>query len=99
MVGWAIFAQAAVEVTQGQPKAYASSMQARRQFCADCGTGLFYVNADVMPGMVDIQSATLDQPDALPPQGHVQVAERIAWMAHAHELPAFDRYPPATRGP
>jgi hypothetical protein len=23
----------------------------------------------------------------------VQAAERIGWMEHAHELPAFERYP------
>ena len=25
---------------------------------------------------------------------HIQVAERIRWMERAHELPAFERYPP-----
>jgi hypothetical protein len=25
---------------------------------------------------------------------HIQTAERIHWMERAHELPAFERYPP-----
>ena len=70
------------------------SSDLRRHFCADCGTGLFYKNAVVLPGIVDIQSSTYDDPSALPARAHIQVAERISWMEKAHELPAFDRYPP-----
>jgi hypothetical protein len=85
---------AAVKVTQGSPKIYASSEHGRRHFCAHCGTGLFYTNADAIPGIIDVQSATYDAPEAIPVRAHVQVAERIAWMEGAHELPAFERYPP-----
>ncbi|MSO99299.1 MAG: hypothetical protein EXR11_13975 [Rhodospirillaceae bacterium] len=66
----------------------------RRHFCADCGTGLFFTNDVVLPGIIDIQSVTYDDPDAVPAQAHIQVAERIGWMEHAHELPTFERYPP-----
>jgi hypothetical protein len=93
MVGWTMFRADAVKVIKGAPKVYASSEHGRRHFCADCGTGLLYTNAETLPGIMDIQSATLDDPDAIPPRAHVQVAERIGWMARAHELPAFDRYP------
>jgi hypothetical protein len=48
----------------------------------------------MLPDIVDVQSATYDDPDAVPARGHVQVAERIRWMANAHELPMFDRFPP-----
>lgn len=64
-----------------------------RSFCPDCGTGLWFRNADFLPGLVDIQIATLDDPEALPPSCHIQTAERIGWMAKAHELPAFERFP------
>lgn len=43
---------------------------------------------------IDIRSATYDDPDAVPAQVHIQVADRIGWMKNVHELPAFDRYPP-----
>ena len=36
---------------------------------ANCGTGLFYANANVLPGIVDIQSATYDDPEAVPAHG------------------------------
>ena len=64
-----------------------------RSFCPDCGSGLFYRNAAVLPGLVDIQSSTLDQPEALPPTVQVQTAERLGWMKHILELPEFERYP------
>jgi hypothetical protein len=95
MVGWAMFPAAAVKTVRGQPKIYASSEHGRRHFCAECGTGLFYTNGNLLPGIINVQSATLDEPDALPARAHIQVAERIKWMERAHELPAFDRYPPA----
>lgn len=93
MVGWAMFPQEAVTVTKGSPKVYASSEHGRRQFCADCGTGLFYTNAENLPGIIDVQSATFDHPDDCPAQLQVQVAERLAWMKTAHALPEFERYP------
>jgi hypothetical protein len=94
MVGWTMYPKDAVKVTKGTPKVYASSANGRRHFCPKCGTGLFYENAEILPGIVDIQSATSDDPATVPPHAHIQVADRIAWMERAHELPAFDRYPP-----
>lgn len=93
MVSWAMFPEAALTVTQGQPKTINSSGTAMRSFCGDCGTGLFYRNAVVLPGIVDVQSATLDDPEALPPGVQIQTAERLRWTTHLHELPEFERYP------
>ena len=93
MVSWAMFPESALTLLQGQPKTINSSGSAMRSFCPDCGTGLFYRNAVILPGIVDVQSATLDDPDALPPGVQIQVAERLHWMQQAHELPAFERFP------
>ena len=93
MVAWAMFPEASLTMTKGNPKTINSSGTAMRSFCADCGTGLFYRNAEILPGIVDVQSATLDDPNALPPTKQIQTAERIAWMKHIHELPEFERYP------
>jgi hypothetical protein len=92
VVGWAIFAEAGVQIS-GETAIYASSENAWRHFCPQCGTGLFYTNAAIFPGMIDVQTATLDNPDLAPPQEQIQLAERIGWMEHAHSLPGFDRYP------
>ena len=63
MVGWTMYKESAIKVTKGAPKVYHSSESGRRHFCADCGTGLFYMNAQILPGIVDVQSATYDDPD------------------------------------
>lgn len=94
MVGWAAYGEDAVKITKGAPTTYKSSEHGRRQFCGACGTGLFYINAQALPGIVDIQSGTFDDPAALPAQIHIQTADRVAWMEDAHTLPAFERYPP-----
>lgn len=94
MVGWITYQQESVSVTKGAPKIYRSSEHGRRHFCPECGSGLFYFNADHLPGLIDIQSATCDDPSAIPAQAHIQVAERISWMEHAHTLPIYDRFPP-----
>ena len=93
MVGWTMYKADQVKVTTGTPKVYESSEHGRRHFCPDCGTGLFYTNAAVLPDVTDVQSATCDDPDAIPAQIHIQVADRIGWMTEAHTLPAFERYP------
>ena len=52
------------------------------------------VTEKMLPGIIDIQSGTYDDPNAVPPKAHIQVAERIGWMERAHELPTFERFPP-----
>ena len=89
---WAMAAADQVTI-MGEPVTYASSEHGRRLFCGACGTSLFYTNDVVFPGMIDVQSATLDDPDAIPLQAQIQTAERIGLMTHLGDLPAFERYP------
>ncbi len=91
-VAWAMAPTDQVTIT-GQTATYASSEHGRRHFCPGCGTSLFYTNDQVFPGLVDVQSATLDDPDAIPLQAQIQTADRIGWMAHLGDLPSFERYP------
>jgi hypothetical protein len=92
-VAWAMFPEEALTVSQGTPRTINSSGTAMRSFCADCGTGLFYRNQAVLPGIVDVQSATLDEPESLPPIAHIQTAERLAWVTRLGELPEYERFP------
>ena len=94
VVGWALVPMDQLKIT-GEVVSYASSENGRREFCPKCGTSLFYRNAVIFPKHVDVQSATLDNPDALPPMAQIQTAERLNWMASLHELPSFERYPSA----
>ena len=93
MVTWAAFAETALSLTKGVPKTINSSGTAMRSFCADCGSGLFYRNEALLPGIVDIQSSTLDNPNALPPTMQIQTAQRLAWMKDVNDLTQFERFP------
>lgn len=93
MVAWALVPMPLLTILSGTPKIYQSSQHAQRHFCGDCGTGLFYTNDDIFPGQIDVQSATLDNPDAIPVQGQIQTAERIGWMETLDTLPSFARFP------
>lgn len=92
VVGWAVFRKEQLEA-RGELVTYHSSADGRRQFCPVCGTSLFYLNDVIFPGLVDVQLATLDDPDALQPTEQIQTAERIGWMRELHALPAFERWP------
>ena len=92
-VGWSAYPAAGLTVTGGKPREYASSEHGRRQFCGDCGTGLFYYNDEVLPGLVDIQLTTFDDPENHEPQIHVQTGDELPWEAGLGELPRFERYP------
>jgi hypothetical protein len=92
-MAWAEFPEASLTALQGAPKTINSSGTAMRSFCGDCGTGLFYRNAAILPGIVEVQLATLDAADTLAPTLHIQTAEQLPWMGRLHELPAFERFP------
>jgi hypothetical protein len=92
MVAWGLVAKDQISI-QGETREYASSEHGRRHFCPACGTSLFYTSEEIFPGRIDVQIATLDDPDAIEPDMQIQVADRIGWMARAHELPQFERYP------
>ena len=93
MVGWIAFKSADFRVTQGEASVYHGSGASFRHFCGNCGTPVFFVNEEMLPGIVDVHSVTLDDPDAFPPQVQIQTAERRAWMDGVDQLPKFERYP------
>ncbi|MFC3096626.1 GFA family protein [Alteraurantiacibacter palmitatis] len=93
MVAWLAVKAEGLRVTQGEAASYVSPAGSLRRFCGNCGTPMFFENAQFLPGIVDVQSVTLDDPDAQAPQVHIQVAERRSWMADAASLPEFERFP------
>ena len=93
VVSFAAFKADDFRLMQGTPVDYNSSGSSIRSFCGACGSSLFYRNEEYLPGLIDFHTATLDDPSSLAPTAHIQVAERISWMATAHSLPEFERYP------
>ena len=92
MCGWLGYKADQVAII-GETVDYASSEHGRREFCPTCGTGMFYRNEVVLPGMIDIPSGTLDDPGAVPPSAHIMASERLAWMDGVNSLPEFRTYP------
>lgn len=92
MVGWIAWQDDQLTV-EGATTRYHSSQHGMREFCSACGTGLFYRNPETLPGIVDIQSGTLDDPESLPPGAQIMVKERLGWSTGLADLPAFNTYP------
>ncbi len=91
LVAWTLFACDAVTI-EGEPATYNSSVDVRRSFCSQCGTGLFYESERILPGKINVRTATLDQPDKVLPRAWVQMADAPDWLHHIDTLPKFDRY-------
>lgn len=92
MIVWAEFPESSVRVTKGTPKVFNSSGAAMRSFCPECGSGLFYRNAEVLPGVVEVQASTLEDPTALPPTFQIQTAEQQPWVPHLASIKAYERF-------
>jgi len=90
---WAGYPGDALVVERGETTVYNSSGGVQRHFCGECGTSLFYFNEPAMPGVVDILTATFDDPANHPPQLHVQMADALPWEAGLDTLPKFKRFP------
>ena len=93
MLAWLAMPAEGFTVTKGDPVRYTAPSGSMRAFCGTCGTPMFFINEAVLPGIVDIQSVTLDDPDSVAPQAQIQIAERRAWVEKLNGLPKFERFP------
>lgn len=66
-------------VMTGELTRYASSREVIRGFCGTCGTPISYTHTDA-PDLVELTSATLDEPDLLVPTRESWLSEKVAWM-------------------
>lgn len=69
-------------------KWYESSARARRGFCGDCGSSLFWEPVD-QPG-TGILAGSLDQPSGLRVIGHIFVGEKTDFTEIAGDAPQFE---------
>ena len=90
-LAWAIFAEEDVEIVAGALAVYASSPGVERGFCARCGTSLTYARAN-RPGLFDVTTASLDDPEAFPPDKEIWVEQRLSWQAANPARPQFARF-------
>jgi hypothetical protein len=94
VVAWATFPAASFSWISGQPGTYASSTEAKRSFCATCGSYLVFEGA-AFPGEISVNTATLDAPESFPPRKHIFAGTRIPWLHVADDLPTYTDYGPS----
>jgi hypothetical protein len=92
-VAWAMFKREQVRFTKRAPAEFASSPEARRGFCAACGTQISFT-ASFLEGLIDITIGSLDDPAAVPPALHYWDSKRLPWMKIADDLPRYPEFPP-----
>lgn len=92
-VAWAMYEQSQVAFVKGAPRLFASSAEAQRGFCPDCGSPISFT-ADFIPGLIDITIGSLDHPELAPPTLHYWDSRRLPWMQFADDLPRFSEFPP-----
>jgi hypothetical protein len=90
-LAWAIFAEVDVEITDGELAIHISSPGVERGFCARCGTSLTYRRAN-RPGLFDVTTASLDDPESCTPSKEIWVEERLSWIAANPSLPQFAQF-------
>ena len=96
-LAWVIFRERDVAIVSGEVAIHESSPGVERGFCRRCGTSLTYTRAN-RPGFFDVTTASLDDPDALPPTKEIWTRERLSWLPGNPDLPQFDEFstPPTT---
>lgn len=87
-LAWAIFPAEKVEIVAGAAAIFSSSPGVEWGFCPRCGTTLTYRRAN-RPGLFDVTTATLDDPEAFPPRKEIWTGERLSWMPRNPTIPQF----------
>ena len=101
LVTWATVAPEALRVLSGDLAWYRSSPAARRGFCPNCGTQLFFAydadahatRPDLPPeaiAEIDVTVASLDDPDLCRPTRNVWAGTRLAFL-HGFDRDLPDR--------
>jgi hypothetical protein len=88
VVAWLMVPAEAFSFTQGEPAGYGSSPGVVRHFCGACGSQLIIRDAK-HPGELDINLATLDHPETVPPQYHIHTASQMPWLYLHDGLPTY----------
>ena len=96
-VVWAGFEKSDFEVFKGNLNSYISQPNVTREFCSKCGSTLTYgKNAAGNPALAEaaniiyVAVASLDEPQAYPPDEVVHGQEKIEWLHLGNEIPIRD---------
>lgn len=85
---WMDFKAEQVSWFKGTPKEYASSDTIRRGFCEQCGTSISYRSTQY-PDYYTLSTASLDNPNSVPPRYHIYTASQPDWLDICDDLPKY----------
>jgi hypothetical protein len=89
-LAWFSVRRDALRWTRGTPARNPSSPGIERLFCGQCGTQLTW-HGDAAPDEIDVTTASLDDPEAVPPADHTFYAQHLDWLCLADDLPRYPR--------
>ena len=85
-VAWFSVARSKLKLS-GELARFRSSAKATRSFCPECGTQISFDldGADE----IDVTTASLDDPNRVPPVDHIHTSSRLAWVKLVDGLAQF----------
>jgi hypothetical protein len=75
-----------LEFTKEEPKFFQSSPFARRSFCQNCGSRLFWTSPDKADWVIAF-AGSLDHPEHVVPTEHLSVESQLPWHEVTDNLP------------
>ena len=92
LVAYGVSLKSEIEWLSGKKRIrrFASSERARRGFCKDCGTHLYFYNKD-HPNHMDIPLAIVDGEPNITPDCHIFVSCKSNWYDILDDLPQFEK--------
>ena len=85
MVGWFTVRPSEFRLTAGTLTQFRSTAPVERGFCPTCGTQITF--RDDRADDLAVTTASLDDPEAVPPRDHIWTASRLSWVKLADGLP------------
>ncbi len=84
-----LFNEGGVKFTRGEPKRYESSPGVFRGHCDTCGTPISWEGIWHDKPIEEVYIATLDDPEAVQPDRHAFIEEKLSWFEVDDNLPRF----------
>jgi hypothetical protein len=77
-VAWFVVRLDRFELLSGELAEFHSSAPVVREFCRHCGSQIAYRHQD-SPGLIELTTATLDDPEVFPPTREIWLSHRLSW--------------------
>jgi len=87
-VAWFSVRRKDFRLVAGTPVMFNSTAKGRRAFCGRCGTQLTFESTEAA-GEIDVNTVTLDDPNAVPPKDHTRASSKLSWVKLADGLPEY----------